>query len=258
MALRKSTSPKGSPNGSVENLNEELEEMNRSLLKEELKKQKKSVQEFTESVLRQTVISGGTKGLFVDLNNTIDRQSPSIDREQQSQRGNVTSTYISDYASIKASKRSKLLNVKFGSNASMRRSIPSFAERELMTAELSPSKKREIEQRNLNTSRITNTSRATNEKKQGFQRLSFAQTSQQEFENDRPFETRNGLNNGSGLDQNSDIDLTDMNVTQEMSKYKVGSELASDDEDDLFEESLMGNMKTAYAMQFKLLTDKHI
>jgi hypothetical protein len=61
--------------------------------------------------------------------------------------------------------------MKFGSNASMRRSIPSFAERELMTAELSPSKKRElreIEQRNLNTSRITNTSRATNEKKQGF------------------------------------------------------------------------------------------
>lgn len=215
MALRKSTSPRGSPNGSVDNLNEELEEMNRSLLREELKKQKKSVQEFTESVLRQTVISGGTKGLFVDLNNSIDRQ-PSHDREYQSQRGNVNSTYISDYASIKASKRSKLLNMKFGSNASMRRSIPSFAERELMTAELSPSKKRElreIEQRNLNTSRITNTSRATNEKKQGFQRLSFAQTSQQDFDNDRPFETRNGLNNGSGFDQNSEIDMTDMNVT---------------------------------------------
>lgn len=117
----------------------------------------------------------------------------------------------------------------------------------MMTAEISPSKKREMEQRNLNTSRVTNNSRNSNQKRQGFQRLSFAQTSQPDFENERPLNT-SGINQGSGLDQNSELDITDMNVTQEMSKYKVGSEYASDEEDDLFEESLMGNMKTAYAM----------
>lgn len=43
-----------------------------------------------------------------------------------------------------------------------------------------------------------------------------------------------------------------------MSKFKVASEYASDEEDELMEESLMGNMKTAYAMKFKLQTDKFI
>jgi hypothetical protein len=69
-------------------------------------------------------------------------------------RGTLDGTFISDYASIKASKRSKLLTNKFVSNASLRRSIPSFVEREMLTAEASTSKKREVE-RNLNTSRVS-------------------------------------------------------------------------------------------------------